>query len=250
MTQHNSIRTRRALITGGSRGIGRAIALTLARQGIDIAVTYNQSAGAANKVIDDAKQFGVAAFAIHADARDPAQAASAVNEAATALGGLDILVNNAGVFLMEPLTESASDDVFDTTFTVNVKSVFTATRAAAKHMGDGGRVVTIGSVNGDRMPVPGGAIYAMSKSAVQGLTRGWAQDLAGQGVTVNCVQPGPINTDMNPADGDFAAVLTQMVPLKRYGTAEEVAALTAFLASPEASYITGACLDVDGGFNA
>lgn len=239
-----------ALVTGGSRGIGAAIARRLAADGASVAITYAKRADAAENVVQACRAAGAPdAIAIVADANDPGTLDEAVRQVAERLGGLDILVNNAGTFALAPLVE-CTDDQFDLLVNVNVKAVFVASRAAARVLRAGGRIITIGSVNGRRMPFAGGALYAMSKSAVQGLTRGWARDLADRQITVNCVQPGPIDTDLNPATGDFADALSAMTALGRYGQTTEVADLVAFVASPAASYITGATLDVDGGFNA
>jgi 3-oxoacyl-[acyl-carrier protein] reductase len=161
------------------------------------------------------------------------------------LGGIDILVNSAGVAAMAPLDEYRLEDL-DRTLAVNVRAAFVATQAAAKHMQPGGRIVTIGSCNAERMPFEGGAAYAMSKAALVGLVKGLARDLGPRGITVNNVQPGPIDTDMNPADGDFADSLRKLMALPRYGTAEEIAAMVVYLAEPEAGFVTGASLAIDG----
>jgi 3-oxoacyl-[acyl-carrier protein] reductase len=158
-------------------------------------------------------------------------------------------VNNAGVFVGKPL-EQVTDEDYDRAFNINVKSVFAAVREAAPHLKEGGRIITIGSVNGQRAPLPGIAIYSATKFAVQGLTRGWSREFAPRGITVNVIQPGPVDTDMNPASGDFATIMLPMVPMNRYGRTDEIASLAAFLASPEASYITGAAINIDGGMEA
>ena len=172
-----------------------------------------------------------------------------VAKTVAAFGRLDVLVNNAGILVMGPLEQFTLED-FDRMVAVNVRAAFVATQAAAAHMGPGGRVIMIGSVNADRMPFAGGAVYAMTKAAIAGLTRGLARDLGPRDITVNAVQPGPVDTDMNPARGPFAETLKSMMALKRYGTADEVAGLVAYLASPIAGYVTGASLTIDGGFDA
>ena len=189
------------------------------------------------------------ALAIQADSADADAVVAAVERTVAELGGIDILVNNAGIAVMAPLDDYRLED-FDRTLAVNVRAAFVATQAAAKHMKTGGRIITIGSCNADRMPFAGGAVYAMSKAALVGLVKGLARDLGPRGITVNNVQPGPIDTDMNPADGDFADMLRKLMALPRYGTAEEIAALVAYLAGPEAGFVTGASLTIDGGFTA
>lgn len=235
-----------ALVTGGSRGIGAAIAKTLAERGADVALSYSSSRNAADKVVAEIEALGRRAAAFQADAADRHSPLRLVDAVMERFGRLDILVNNAGTFVVAPLTE-LSDEDFDRLFNINVRGVFLTSRAAAKAMADGGRIINIGSVNGDKSFVPGLSAYGASKAAVQGLTRGWARDLAERRITVNAVQPGPIDTDMNPADGEFADVLRGFVALGRYGKAQEVADTVAFLASPAASYVSGAEIDVSGG---
>jgi 3-oxoacyl-[acyl-carrier protein] reductase len=192
----------------------------------------------------------VKAIAIQADSADAKAVVAAVERTAEEWGGIDILVNNAGIGVMAPIEDYRLDD-FDRTVAVNLRAVFVATQAAVKHMTAGGRIITIGSCNAERMPFEGGAVYAMSKAALVGLVKGLPRDLGPRGITINNVQPGPINTDMNPADSDFAEMLRQQVmALPRYGTAEEVAAMVAYLAGPEAGFVTGASLTIDGGFTA
>ncbi|BAO61241.1 3-ketoacyl-(acyl-carrier-protein) reductase [Pseudomonas protegens Cab57] len=238
-----------ALIQGGSRGIGAAIVERLAAEGASVAFTYISSASKAQALQDSIIAKGGKALAIHADSADAEAIRRAVNDSVKAFGRLDILVNNAGVLAIAPLDEFKLED-FDQTLAINVRSVFIATQEAARHMSEGGRIINIGSTNAERMPFAGGGPYAMSKAALVGLTKGLARDLGPRGITINNVQPGPVDTDMNPADSDFAASLMDLMAIRRYGHAEEVAGFVAYLASPEAGYITGASLSIDGGFSA
>ena len=246
-TQNLDLSGKTALVTGGSRGIGAAVARLLAARGASVVVTYSKSADAAEKVAAEITKSGGKAFAVKADAGSPDAARAGVKQAIEKLGGtLDILVNNAGVAELAPLDQT-SDASLDKMLDVNVRGVWHTTRAAAEHLSDGGRIVNIGSVVGERIAFPGASAYGMTKHAVAGLTKGWARDLAARKITVNTVEPGPIDTELNPADGEMAEMMTQMVPLGRYGKAEEVAELVAFLASPAAAYITGASVLIDGG---
>ncbi|TNF79343.1 3-oxoacyl-ACP reductase FabG [Pseudomonas sp. ICMP22404] len=238
-----------ALIQGGSRGIGAAIVKRLAAEGAAVAFTYVSSAAKAEELQNSITAAGGKALAIKADSADADAIRNAVEATAKTFGGLDILVNNAGVLAMAPLDEFKLED-FDQTLAINVRSVFIATQAAARHMTEGGRVINIGSTNADRVPFAGAAPYAMSKAALVGLTKGLARDLGPRGITVNNVQPGPVDTDMNPADSDFASSLMQLMAIGRYGKADEIAGFVAYLAGPEAAYITGASLTIDGGFGA
>lgn len=230
-----------AFVQGGSRGIGAAIVRRLAAEGASVAFTYVSSADKSRALAAELEGAGASILALHAD--------SAVDEAAARFGRIDILVNNAAVLALGSVEELPLAD-FERTLAINVRSVFVATQAAVKHMGDGGRVISIGSTNAERMPFAGGATYAMSKSALVGLTKGLARDLGPRGITVNNVQPGPVDTDMNPDDGDFAEVLKGLMALPRYARSEEIASFVAYLAGPEAAYITGASLTIDGGFSA
>jgi 3-oxoacyl-[acyl-carrier protein] reductase len=239
---------KKAIVTGGSRGIGAGIAKRLAAEGADVAITFAGNREAAANVIGAIQGLGRKAHAVQADASDPKAAASGIEQAADALGGLDILVHNAGVFGIQTLNESDEAE-YRRQFSVNVDSIFTGTRAAADRIADGGRIIVIGSVNARTAFAPGLAIYGASKAAVAALVRGWARDLGPRGILVNTVQPGPIETDMNPDGTDFSDFIKGRVALGRYGQVEEVAALVAFLASNEASYITGAAIDIDGGFS-
>ncbi|GGT21449.1 SDR family oxidoreductase [Streptomyces chromofuscus] len=233
-----------ALVTGGSRGIGAATALRLAREGADVAVTFVNGKEAAEDVAGAVRAMGRRAVALRADGADPNEAAGAVRRTAEALGGLDVLVNNAAVGVLGPLESLSLADV-DRVLAVNVRGVFLACQAAAAIMPEGGRIVTVGSCMTQRVPGPGGTLYATSKAALTGLTKALARELGGRGITANVVHPGPIDTDMNPADGPFAAGQAAMTALGRFGAAEEVASTVAHLAG--ASYVTGAEFSVDGG---
>ncbi len=246
---NHQLENRRALVTGGSRGIGAAIVKRLAREGAHVALTYVSKPDQANETAKAAQTLGVQAIAIQADSANAKAVAAAVERTVGELGGIDILVNNAGIGVMAPIDDYRLED-FDRTLAVNLRAVFVATQAAVKHMETGGRVITIGSCNADRMPFGGGAVYAMSKAALVGLVKGLARDLGPRGITVNNVQPGPVDTDMNPADSDFAEMLRKQMALPRYGTADEIAAMVAYLAGPEAGFVTGASLTIDGGFTA
>ena len=241
-----------ALVTGGSRGIGAAIAKKLADQGADVAISYSASADKANAVVKEIEAKGVRGAAFKADQAKTKEVEGLVESVVKRFGRLDILVNNAGVFVTGQVHERANNqDELDRLFAVNVGGVATAVRAASGVIGDGGRIISIGSVVGEQSPFPGIADYSATKAALIGYTRGWARDLGPKGITVNDVQPGPIDTDMNPAgNGEFSDAQAARTALGRYGKAEEVAAAVAFLASPEAGYITGTTLTVDGGFNA
>jgi 3-oxoacyl-[acyl-carrier protein] reductase len=243
------LKNKRALVTGGSRGIGAAVVKRLAREGAHVALTYVSKPEEANKTAAAAGALGVRSLAVQADAADPEAVVAAVERTAREFGGIDILVNNAGIAKMAPIDSFNLKD-FDRTFAVNVRAVFVATQAAVRHMKEGGRVINIGSCNAERMPFAGGAVYAMSKSALQGLVQGLARDLGPRGITVNNVQPGPVDTDMNPASGEFAETLKKLMALPRYGHVDEIAAMVAYLAGPEAGFVTGASLTIDGGFNA
>lgn len=238
-----------ALVTGGSRGIGAAIAKRLAAEGADVAFTYASSQARAEEVVQAIQADGQRGLAIQADSADAQAVKNAVAQTVETLGRLDILVNNAGVAVIAPLEEFSLED-FDRLVAVNVRAVFVATREAARHMGEGGRIITIGSTNAERMPFAGGGVYAMTKAAVAGLTRGLSRDLGPRGITINNVQPGPVDTDLNPAEGPFAETMKSFMALPRYGHADEVAGLVAYLASEEGGYVTGASLMIDGDFSA
>jgi len=238
-----------ALVTGGSRGIGAAIAKRLAADGASVAITYAKDAGAAAAVVKAIEAGGGKAVAIQADAADAEAVRGAVEKAVSALGGLDIVVNNAGTAIPKSFEETTLEEL-DRVININVRGVFVTTQAALKHLKKGGRIINIGSCVGERMMTPGLVPYSATKGAVKMFTQGLSREVGRRGITVNNVQPGPIDTDLNPAAGDWAAPQKAMTALGRYGTVEEVAALVAFVASPEAAYITGANLTVDGGTNA
>ncbi len=237
-----------ALVTGASRGIGAAIARRLAADGAAVAITYSASPEKAEEVVKSIEAAGGKAIAIQADASDAEAVRASVTRTVADLGRLDILVNNAGIALMAPLADLSEAD-FDRTFSVNVKALFVATQEAAKHLPDGGRVIHIGSVNSDSAPFPGLTAYSMSKGAVASMTRALARDLGPRGITVNNIQPGPVDTDMNPATGPFADTLRGLMALGRYGHGEEIAGLVSYLAGPDGGYVTGANLKIDGGFD-
>ena len=238
-----------ALVTGGSRGIGAAIARHLASEGASVAITYAKDATAANAVVKAIQGSGGKAFEIQADSVDAEAIKNAVAKTVEAFGSLDILVNNAGTAIPKPFEEDTIEEL-DHVLSLNVRAVFIATQMALKHMNKGGRIITIGSCVGERNYTPGLAAYAATKGAVKMFTQSLSREVGGRGITVNNVQPGPIDTDLNPASGDWATPQKANTALNRYGTVDEVAALVAFVASPEAAYITGANLTVDGGTNA
>jgi 3-oxoacyl-[acyl-carrier protein] reductase len=238
-----------AVVTGGSRGIGAAIAKRLAADGASVAITYSKSPDAATSVVKEIEKAGGKAIAIHADAADAEAVKSAIEKTVSTFDHLDILVNNAGTAIPMSIEETTLAD-FDRVFAINVRGVFVATQAALKHMKTGARIIMIGSCAGERVMIPNMAPYAATKGAIKQFTQGLARELGERGITVNNVQPGPIDTDLNPATAEWAVDQKAIVPLKRYGKVEEVAALVAFVAGPESSYITGANLTVDGGTNA
>jgi 3-oxoacyl-[acyl-carrier protein] reductase len=238
-----------ALITGASRGIGAAIARRLAAEGAKVAITYSKGAAAAAAVVDAISGTGGTALAIQADSVDPSAIRKAVDKVVETFGGLDVLVNNAGTAVPKPF-EQGSLEEFDLMIDLNLRGTLVATQAALRHMKSGGRLIMIGSCVGERMMTPGLVAYSATKGAVKMFTQGLAREVGSRGITVNNIQPGPIDTELNPASGDWAAPQKANTALNRYGKAEEVAALVAFVAGPESSYITGANLTVDGGTNA
>src|ERR1700682_3508030 len=238
-----------ALITGGSRGIGAAIAKRLAADGAKVAVTYTKGAAAAASVVKEIERDGGKAIAIQADATDADASKAAVEKTVATFGRLDVLVNNAGTAIPKRFEETTLEEL-DRMIDINVRGTFVATQAALKHMKSGGRIIMIGSCVGERAMTPGLVPYSATKGAVKMFTQGLARELGARGITVNNVQPGPIDTDLNPAAGDWAVPQKAAVPLDRFGHVDEVAALVAFVAGPESSFINGANLTVDGGINA
>jgi 3-oxoacyl-[acyl-carrier protein] reductase len=244
------LENKRALVTGGSRGIGAAIVKRLAGEGAHVALTYVSKPDQAAETVKAAQALGVKSLAIQADSADAGAVAAAVERTVRELGGLDILVNNAAIYTGGIIDEVRLED-FDRTLAVNVRAVFVATQAAVKHMKEGGRIINIASCNTQRVPIPGQSVYSMSKAALVGLVKGLARDLGPRGITVNNVNPGPVDTDMNPATSDFAkTLLDKVMAIPRYANGEEIASLVAYLASPEAAFVTGASLSIDGGFTA
>ncbi|MGW7301405.1 3-oxoacyl-ACP reductase family protein [Streptomyces sp. NPDC054829] len=246
-TAHTPLTGKVALVTGGSRGIGAAIVRRLAADGAAVAFTYSSAKDTAEALAEEITQQGGSALAIQADSADEDAVRAAITETVQHLGALDILVNNAGVAHVAPLEEFPLAE-FDRMIAVNVRGVFTAIQAAAPLLGQGGRIITIGSINADRIPVPGVGVYSLTKAAVAGLTRGLARELGPRGITVNTVQPGPTETDMNPDSGPFAESMKQLMPLGHYAQPADIASAVAYLARPEARFITGTSWDVDGGF--
>jgi 3-oxoacyl-[acyl-carrier protein] reductase len=238
-----------ALVTGGSRGIGAAIAKRLAADGAHVAITYAKDANAASAVVEAIEREGGKALAIQAEATDAEAVKGAVDKAVAAFGGLDVLVNNAGTAIPKPFEEATLEEM-DRVLDTNIRGVFVATQAALKHMKSGARIIMIGSSVGERNNMPGLVPYSATKGAVKMFTQGLSREVGSRGITVNNIQPGPIDTDLNPAAGDWAVPQKAATALDRYGHVEEVAALVAFVAGPESSYITGANLTVDGGVNA
>ncbi len=238
-----------ALVTGGSRGIGAAIARRLAADGANVAITYTKGVDAAAAVVKEIERAGGRAIAVQADATDAAAVKAAIEKTVATLGRLDILVNNAGTAIPKKFEEAALAEL-DLMININFRGVLIATQAALKHLNNGGRIISIGSCVGERNMTPGLAAYAATKAAVKMFTQGLAREVGDRGITVNNIQPGPIDTDLNPAAGDWATPQIANTALKRYGHVNDIAALVAFVAGPEASYITGASLTVDGGTNA
>ncbi len=238
-----------ALITGGSRGIGAAIAKRLTADGANVAITYTKGADAAASVVKEIERAGRKAIAIQADAADAEAVKAAVDKTVATLGRLDVLVNNAGTAIPKKFEETTLEEM-DRMIDINIRGAFVATQAALKHMKDGGRIIMIGSCVGERMMTPGLVPYSATKGAIKMFSQGLSREVGPRGITVNNIQPGPIDTELNPAAGEWAVPQKAATALNRYGSVDDVAALVAFVAGPESSYITGANLTVDGGTNA
>jgi 3-oxoacyl-[acyl-carrier protein] reductase len=237
-----------ALVTGGSRGIGAAIAKRLAKDGANVVITYTHGSDAAAEVVKNIRAAGGKALAIKADAADAEAVVSAVDQTVETFGGLDVLVNNAGTAIPKTFAETSLEEM-DRVININLRGVLVATKAALKHMRDGGRIINIGSSVSERVLTPGLVAYSATKGAVKMFTQALAREVGPRAITVNNVQPGPIDTQLNPATGDWAKPQTATTALKRYGHVEDIAAMVSFVAGPEAGYITGANLSVDGGTN-
>jgi len=238
-----------ALVIGGTRGIGAAVSRRMAADGASLGIVYLSRSGEAESLANELRATGTAVAMVQADAADPSALTSAIDAIASQFGRLDVLVSVAGMAIVGPL-DAYADDAFDRVFALNVKAPFVAAKRAAALMETGGRIITIGSIVADRMPGEGGTLYAASKAALGGMTRGLARDLGGRGITANLVQPGPIDTERNPADGPGAAANRSPLAIPRHGTPEEVASLVAYLASPDAAFVTGATYNIDGGWSA
>ncbi|GAA4589011.1 SDR family oxidoreductase [Actinoplanes octamycinicus] len=243
------MQNRVALVTGGSRGIGAAVALRLAADGHDVAITFQRNTSRADEIVERIRQSGRRAVAFQADSADPDAVVAAVNGAAAAFGRLDILVNNAALFLAGPIDQVGPDDL-DRTVAVNIRAPFVAAQAAVRHLTAGGRIINIGSNVAVRAAFPGFALYSMSKTALVGLTKALGRELGPRAITVNLVHPGATDTEMNPADGPMAGTINEVTALGHYADPADIAAVVAFLASPDACYVTGAAINADGGFTA
>lgn len=238
-----------AIVTGASRGIGAGIACRLGKEGAHVAITYANESGSAYKVCDEIAAYGVQSRAYNVDSGDPEGIGRFINQVAEDFGGLDVLVSNAGIGVFKNIEDYSIND-FDLTMAVNVRAVFFAAQAAARHMKQGGRIITIGSCNTERVPLPMSTLYASSKSALVGMHKGLARDLGPRGITANVIQPGPVDTDMNPANGPIADALRSIMAIPQYGAPDDIAGFVAYLASEESRFITGSALTIDGGYTA
>ena len=238
-----------AFVTGGSRGIGAAIAKRLAAEGAKVAITYAKGANAAASVVKTIQDAGGKAIAIAADSTTPGAVEAAIKKTVATFGGLDVLVNNSGTAIPKKFEETTLEEL-DRVIDINIRGTFMSTQAALKHMNNGGRIISIGSCVGERMMTPGLVSYAATKGAIKMFTQGLAREVGDRSITVNNIQPGPIDTDLNPAAGEWAVPQKALTALNRYGSVDDIAALVAFVAGPESSYITGASLTIDGGTNA
>jgi 3-oxoacyl-[acyl-carrier protein] reductase len=244
-----TLQGKRALVTGGSRGIGAAIAKGLAAAGADVAITFEKASDAASAVVKDIETHGRRGVAIKADSGDAPAVESSIERAASSLGGLDILVNNAGIIRLSDLKDLSLDDI-NALINVNIRGPIVASKAALKYLGAGGRIISIGSYFADRVPFSLVGVYSATKSALTAFTKGLAREVGPKGITVNVVQPGPIDTDMNPEAGPYSTGQLQLTSLQKYGKPADIAALVTFLSSPSAQYITGTAITADGGANA
>jgi len=238
-----------ALITGGGRGMGADITSRLAAEGASVVLTYSQSKTKSEAIAEEINKSGGKAIAIKADSADIQAVTEAVKRTISEFGRIDILISNAGIYIGKDFSDHTPED-YEQIMAVNVRAVYIAALAAVNHMPTGGRIITIGSNMADQAGGPKTTLYTMSKSALQGFTRGLARDLGAKKITVNLIQPGPIDTDMNPANSEFGEIMRSRIALGQYGTGDDIAALTAFLASDESKYITGSFITIDGGFNA
>ncbi len=243
----NELTNRVALVTGGSRGIGAAIVRRLAAQGADLVLTYERAEERAAAVADEVRRSGRRCLAVRADGGDEAAVTAAVDGAVDHFGRLDIVVNNAATFPVGPLTDLGAA-ALDRALAVNVRAPYLVSRAAARHLGDGGRIISIGSNIAERVPFGGMTLYALTKTALVGMTKGLARELGPRGITVNLVHPGPTDTDANPADGPNAETIAALTTLGRYAVPDEIAAVVSFLAGADGRYVTGAVVNADGGF--
>jgi 3-oxoacyl-[acyl-carrier protein] reductase len=239
-----------ALVTGGSRGIGAAVARRLANEGAAVALTYLTARDHAQAVAKQIEAYGRRALIVQADNNEAGAVVGAVEQTVRDLGRIDILVNNAGILLGGGDMGAVTLEEVDRTLAVNVRAVFLASQAAARHMTQGGRIINIGTCVTERVPGPGMTLFAMSKSALTGLTKGLARDLGPRGITATVIQPGPIDTDANPADGPGSGFFSGLTALGRYGTTDDIAAMVAHLAGDGGRYITGTAISIDGGFAA